>query len=208
MKTPLVIIGAGGLSREVLNWINHNKYSIKSFYSDNTEKGITIYGVPVVSTFKEFAGFDFVLGVGDPRAKEKLFRDAIENGLNPCRPIVHRSATRGCAVNIGYASVICPGVVITTNVKIGKGVLVNLNSTIGHDTIIEDFVTINPGSNISGNCHIKNKSFIGTGSTIREKLIVGSNSLLGMGAVLTKNLPDNETWVGNPASLIKKNSYN
>jgi acetyltransferase-like isoleucine patch superfamily enzyme len=67
---------------------------------------------------------------------------------------------------------------------------------------IDDFVTIAPGANISGNVTLGFASSIGTGASVREKCKVGVEAVLGMGAALTKNLPDGETWVGVPAKRM------
>ena len=57
---------------------------------------------------------------------------------------------------------------------------------------------------MSGHCHIKNGAFLGVNSTLRDGITIGENSIIGMGSVVTKNVPDNETWIGSPAK--KKNN--
>ena len=42
------------------------------------------------------------------------------------------------------------------------------------------------------------------GALVKNGLTVGENSVIGLGAVVVKNIPDNETWVGNPAKPILK----
>jgi acetyltransferase-like isoleucine patch superfamily enzyme len=80
-----------------------------------------------------------------------------------------------------------------------------LNSTIAHDCIIEDFVTVLPGANISGNVKLSMGAYIGAntcvlqGKSVTEKLIIGKYSIVGAGAVVTKNVPDNTIVKGIPA---------
>lgn len=45
---------------------------------------------------------------------------------------------------------------------------------------------------------------IGANATILAGLVIGENSMIGSGAVVTKNIPDNEIWIGNPARFHKK----
>ena len=45
---------------------------------------------------------------------------------------------------------------------------------------------------------------IGAGSTILPGIVIGENSIIGAGSVVTKNVPANEVWVGNPAKFLKK----
>lgn len=107
------------------------------------------------------------------------------------------------------------GVVIENNVYIGSNT--NIVSGSLSDTIIGEGSKINGICFIGSNCNIGKNVWI-TGSTmlagsvkvgnnatiyskvvVREHLIIGSNTVIGMGSVVTKNVPEGETWVGNPA---------
>ena len=79
----------------------------------------------------------------------------------------------------------------------------NMNNTFGHDAIIGDFVTINPGSNISGYVTLGKEITIGAGVQIIPHKSVGNGVIIGAGAVVIKDLPDNCTAVGAPAKPIK-----
>lgn len=93
---------------------------------------------------------------------------------------------------------------MTVDVNIGKHVIVNLSCTIGHDTVINDYVTIFPGVNISGGVYIGKNSNIGTGSAILQYLKIGENVTLGSLSNVIRDIPNNCTAVGNPAKIIKK----
>ena len=93
---------------------------------------------------------------------------------------------------------------MTTNIELGCHVIVNLACTIGHDSILEDFVTIAPGVNISGNVTIGTGTDLGTGSKIIQGISVGSWTVVGAGAVVNRELPANVTAVGVPAKIIKE----
>ena len=96
------------------------------------------------------------------------------------------------------------GSVITNDVKIENGVLINLNCTIGHDSHIGSFVEMSPGVHISGNCVVGDYSVLGTNSTVLPKISIGKNVIVGAGSVVTKNIPDNSLVVGIPAKVIKE----
>ena len=42
---------------------------------------------------------------------------------------------------------------------------------------------------------------IGAGATILPGIIIGENALIGAGSVVTKNIPKNTIWIGNPAQM-------
>lgn len=110
------------------------------------------------------------------------------------------------------------GVVIKDNVEIGANTCID-RGTLGN-TIIEDGVKIDNlvhiahnvevGANsviiassvIGGSTKIGENAWLALSVTVRHSIKIGKNSILGMGAVLTKDLPDNETWMGHPARPI------
>jgi acetyltransferase-like isoleucine patch superfamily enzyme len=93
--------------------------------------------------------------------------------------------------------------IITNDITIGKGVLINLNCTIGHDCVIKDFVELCPNVNVIGHVKIVNRNFLGTSATILPNITIGDNCIIGAGSVVTKDVPDNCMAVGVPAQIKK-----
>ena len=58
-------------------------------------------------------------------------------------------------------------------------------------------------ASICGSVKIGDYCNIGSSAVIRDGCKVGQNSFLGMGSVLTKDMPPNEMWFGNPAKKYK-----
>lgn len=106
-------------------------------------------------------------------------------------------------VEIGEGSIICAGTIITVDIKIGNHVIINLDCTIGHDDIIEDFVTIYPSVKVSGNVLIGTCSELGTGMLIIQGKKVAPDTIIGAGAVVVKDCLESGTYVGSPAKRIK-----
>ena len=91
-------------------------------------------------------------------------------------------------IAIGKGSIICAGSILTTNVKLGEFAQINLNTTIGHDTIVGDYFTCAPGANISGNCCIGQNVYIGTNATIKDNVKICNGVVIGMNAGVVKNI--------------------
>jgi serine acetyltransferase len=92
---------------------------------------------------------------------------------------------------------------ITTNVKINDFVILNLQCTVGHDTVINNLAAFMPSVNISGEVNIGEGVYVGTGAKIINQLEIGDYTIVGAGAVVAKSLPAHCTAVGVPAKPIK-----
>ncbi len=57
---------------------------------------------------------------------------------------------------------------------------------------------------IGGSTKIGEGAWIAPGASLRDNITIGKFATVGLGAVVTKNIPDGETWVGNPAKKFDK----
>ena len=207
----IVIIGAGAFSREVL-WliqeINEDKkeWEVLGFLDDNSENiGKIIHGKPVLGKIEDLKNLSkdvySIITIANGDVREKIVNQYRDRKF---ATLIHPNIKIDSSNFIGEGTIICSGNIITVDVNIGKHVIVNLSCTIGHDTIIDDYVTIFPGVNISGGVQIGKNSSIGTGTAILQYLEVGKNVTLGSLSNVIRNIPDYCTAVGNPAKVIKK----
>lgn len=112
-------------------------------------------------------------------------------------------------VVIGPGSVLSPFVTLTSNIRIGQHFQCNLYSYVAHDCVIGDFVTFAPCVRCNGNIWVDDHAYIGTGAILRQgapgsPLRIGRGAVVGMGAVVTKDVPSGATMVGNPASELHR----
>lgn len=154
--------------------------------------------------------FCFAIGIGDPKVRKDVFN---RNPKLIYPNLIHPSTTFGYkqknSIESHKGNIITAGCRITNGCFFGDFVILNLNCTIGHDCIIDDFSSIMPGVNISGNVKLCENSYIGTGASIihggkDNKLVVGENCIVGSGAVVTKDTPKNSIMVGVPAKPLSK----
>ena len=212
----MVITGAGGMAKELFEVLHQHGYSEEIFFFDDVSPRAPkqIFGSYVLRNVMEvkeaFVKNDnFILGLGNPFLREKVYQKfaAINGRLNS---LVSPLATVGKFGNIiGTGCNIMTGVVITNNVTLGKGVLINVNASISHDCMLGDFTEISPGAVITGKCRIGNYTLIGSNATIMPGISIGKGVIVGAGAVVTKNIADNAIVTGVPAApLIKQNRIN
>jgi sugar O-acyltransferase (sialic acid O-acetyltransferase NeuD family) len=206
----IAIFGAGGFGREVaflIKDINKKNYQweIIGFF-DNAKKG------EIVNDYKVFGGLEelnkikeelyLVIAIGTSISKKNVV-EKIKNPLVKFPILIHPSVIISDRVEIGEGSIICAGNIITTNIRIGKHVIINLDCTIGHDAIINDYCSLMPSVNVSGETEIGECSFLGTGSLIINQRKVGKNVIIGAGSSVIKDIPDDCTAIGSPAKPIK-----
>jgi len=96
------------------------------------------------------------------------------------------------------------------NITIDEGTMIGAETRIMdcdfHDiqvTIAEDG-KVTRGSGKASPVHIGANTFIGAGCTILKGVTIGDRSVIGAGSVVTKSIPEDELWAGNPAKFIKK----
>ena len=210
----IVILGAGGFGREVLDIIiAQNKVSkrwkILGFVDENPElKGKVLNGYPVLGSFDWFTKIDLkeirvVCAIGDNISKKKVVEKAKGLGLRFAN-VVHPSVIMTEFVTLGEGVVICAGCILTNQITIGNHVIINLDVTIGHDSIIEDFCTLSPGVHISGRNKIGEGANVGTGAVTIQGIVIGRWSIIGAGAVVAQDIPEKVVAVGVPAKPIKQ----
>jgi len=105
-------------------------------------------------------------------------------------------------VEIGAGCMIAKGGLSAT--IIGSGTKINAGCFIAHNGVLGRNVWISPKVNIAGSVKIDDNVTIFSGAIIREQRKIGKGSIIGMGSIVTKNIPEGETWIGNPARKLEK----
>lgn len=118
--------------------------------------------------------------------------------------IIHPTAYIGNNVSIGKGVIICPNCILTSNIEVKAHVHLNIQTSIGHDSILGEYTTTAPKVSVSGNNKIGSNVYMGTSSSTKEKIAICSNAIIGLNSGVVKNLHEEGTYIGTPAKLIKK----
>jgi sugar O-acyltransferase (sialic acid O-acetyltransferase NeuD family) len=219
MTVHFGLIGAGGSGREVMPYaaasvarqLSVPESEVRTYFVESWEPGqAECNGRPLMSlqTFLGLTGERyFNVAIGDGAAREKV---ATEIGQH-ARPLSIFSATATILDEnvIESGAVLCSNATVTSNTRIGVFFHGNMYSCVHHDCVIGDFVTFAPGARCNGRVHVDNYAYIGAHAVIKEgtpkkPLKIGARSVVGMGAVVTKDVPSGVTVVGNPARILIK----
>ena len=209
----IIIFGASGFGREVV-WLVERinavspTWNILGFMDDDeTIQGTIINGYKVIgktSDVRNYPNAYFVCAVGSSAIRERIITNLKKT--NPeikFGTVIDPSVEISDLVTIGEGTIICAHTIITVNISIGNHVIINLDCTIGHDAVLQDFVTLYPSVNVSGITYIGRCSELGTGMQIVQGKKIGDYSIVGAGSVVVKNIPAKCTAVGTPAKPIK-----
>lgn len=108
----------------------------------------------------------------------------------------------GDDVEIGANCQIARGALSDTVIK--DGCKMNGLCFVAHNCVLEENVWITGDTMLCGSVHVGKNATIFSDVIIRDQRTIGEGAKIGMGAVVVKNIPDGETWLGNPATKYEK----
>jgi len=210
------IYSAGGFAREVLPIVAATVGEVREGGTlcviDDAPPVSSVNGYPVL-TYPQFLGHSgsrkfFNVAVSDPSTRKLLAERCLTDGLVPF-DVISPGHLRYDQNEVGEGAILCANTIITSNATIGRFFHANIYSYVAHDCVIGDYVTFAPRVNCNGNVVIDDLAYIGTGAVIRQgrpgaPLRIGRGAVVGMGAVVTKDVPDGLTVVGNPARPLDR----
>ena len=180
MKEKLLLVGAGGFGRVVL------EHAICiydcAFVDDGHEAGTCINGVPVIGKISDLAMLfsdykKLIVTIGNNALREKIYRTAAEIGYSFPNVIVP-SAYISPFASVGNGCVILNNVVIQNNSKVGDGVILNPGVEIHHDSVVEDYVLIYTNSVVRSLAHVGKRAHLGSTLTISNEVVIPDDAVL------------------------------
>jgi len=119
------------------------------------------------------------------------------------------SSFAGLRTNIGSENIIRENSLVQSSLDgqttIGDRNFLMVGTHVSHDCKIGDEITLAQKVILAGHTSIQSYSNIGTGAVIKQKLSIGQYVMVGMGSVVTKNLPPFGLYYGNPCKYIRPN---
>lgn len=201
---PLVIVGAGGFGREVLDLVTAlntrtPRFRFLGFLDDGPVRLDLLerLGARHLGDTSRFADIDadYIIGIGSPGPRRRIEAFATDMGRR-ATTLCHPEATIGSDITIGDGVVIAAGARLTTNILVGRHSHINLNCTVGHDVIIEDYVTVFGGVHLGGGVTVESGATLGSGAVILPGVRVGRDATVGAGAVVVRDVAPGSTVVG------------
>ena len=186
MKEKLLLVGAGGFGRVVLE---HARLVYDcAFVDDGYAIGTKINGVEVIGKINDIAMlFDeynkLIVVIGNNILREKIYKEAAAIGYS-FPNIVVNSAYISPYATIGTGCIILNNAIVQNNAKVGNGVILNPGVEIHHDSKVEDYVLIYTNSVVRTYAHVGMRAHIGSTLTIGNNVTVLDDGVVENGCSL------------------------
>ena len=202
----LIIIGAGGYAKSVLDSVDYYNYQIKGFldeYSQDEEH----LGHPILwhglDEVKSPENYFYFIAIGNNKLRKKWFDRLNQRKLRLIN-VVDRSAIISPEAHIGTGCFFGKMSVVNSKAVIGNDCIINTKSLVEHGCIVGNHVNISTNAVINGDVRVGNGSFIGSCSVTLGQKYIGTWSTVGAGAVVIRDVGDSVTVAGVPAKIIMR----
>lgn len=205
----LCIYGYGGHGLEVeelakLINLRKNKWDKIIFADDAKEKSDNkrIFSFEEIQNSYQIPEIEFMVGVGEPIVREKIFNKVKVNGYS-FTTLIHPSAFIASTAVIEEGSMVAYNAFISVKTHLCKNSLIQPMAAIDHECKVGKNSVVSSFVSMGGRSSLGNNSFIGLNACVKQGINIGHESVVGMGAVVIKDVDDRVMVVGNPARRIK-----
>ena len=213
MSRALVVVGAGGHGRELLDVVeacaaaSPGSVELVGVVDDAAsevnlarlaERGVPFLGDVDAWLASAGSGVRYLLGVGSGEVRRALDGRFTAAGLEPATA-VHPAAVVGSEVLLAPGVVVLAGAVVATNTRLGRHTHVHRSANVGHDCVLGAFVTVNPSASVSGDCVVEDDVLVGVGASVLQGLTLRRGATVGGGACVVKDVPEKTVVKGVPA---------
>lgn len=200
----VIIIGASGHGKVIADIVQKSGDRVIGFLDDNPNLPNTFVGFPVVGPVDAYKNIDaeFVIAIGNASIREKIVEKM--KGVHWYTAIHPTAVISDIDVEIGCGTVVMANSVINTGARIGMHCIINSSAVVEHDNCINDFVHVSVGAKLAGAVSVGKGTWIGIGASVSNNVNICGSCMIGAGAVVIKNIEKVGTYVGVPATLIKK----
>jgi len=182
----LVIVGAGGLGREVACWALDAHWTVAGFLDDNSRPWVRkSMPIPILGGLADFVpkdGFYLVIAIGQPSVRRSLQESLVEKGAQFAN-VIHPTAVLAQTARLGIGLVIAPFSLISANALVGDGVVLNYHTVIQHDTEIGAWSQLNSHADVGPSSILGEEVVVGTHAVIPPRVRVPTRSVIAPNSV-------------------------
>lgn len=206
-RTDVVIVGAGGFGREVLQYVRDAfatdpSLRIKGFLDDRPpDLGAFGLDLPVLGDTRTYAlapDDRFVIAVGHPPLRTALAERLAARGAR-FLTVVHPLAFVAASARIGAGCILAPFATVGAHASIGDHTVLTFYASVGHDALVGRSCALSPHAVTNGGSIIGDEVFLGAHAVVNPLQRVGDGAKVAAGAVVYRAVPPRTLAAGNPA---------
>ncbi|WP_245160636.1 NeuD/PglB/VioB family sugar acetyltransferase [Blastococcus sp. CT_GayMR20] len=167
-------------------------------FLDDARAGETVRGLPVLAPEQAEPGAEFVVAIGDAATRRRVV-ERLEAGELVPRSVIHPGAIIAPETTVAPGCVVLPLTYVSSSITLGAHVHLGAGVTIGHDAVLNDYVTVFLGANIAGDVTLGEGATVGGAAMILPGVQVGAGATIGAGSVVTRDVAPGATVKGVPA---------
>lgn len=207
----IVIIGAGGMGREVYHLATEcngygTQFDVKGFLDDNPEalKGVEYSYPPILSSIFDYNIEEndvFACSIGDVPTKVKIVERLESNGASFIS-LTHPNVQINKTAKLGEGLLAFHDVHVGSEAIIGNHVMLQSYAAIGHDAVIGDYCRIDPKASVIGGVKVGNRVTLHTMCVLNHKVTVGDDAVVGALSFVIRKVKPGTTVFGIPAKEL------
>lgn len=204
MTVRLLLIGAGGHGRAVLELLRHAGWPEPAGVLDDDPASAGLPGIPLLGPV---AMAEALCRQGLTAAHVALGHNARRAGLGAwlrelgyALPVLrHPSAVVAGTARLGEGSVLLPRVVLGAAATVGAHVILNTGCIVEHDCVVEEAAHVAPGAVLGGGVRVGAHALVGLGAAVRPGMRIGEGAVVGVGAAVVADVAAGTRVGGVPA---------
>lgn len=205
-KKNIILIGAGGFAKSVIDSLDEKIYKIEGFLDDI--KGGTHLGYPILSNnldnIDEKGKCCYFIAIGDNKKRKHWYNELTKRKLEIIN-VIDETAILSSNITYGRGLFVGKLAVINSDVRIGENVIINTKALLEHGVRVSSHSNISTNVTLNGDVQIGENSFIGSSSVVNGQLKIGNNVIIGSGSVIVRNVENDAVYAGVPGKFIRRN---
>lgn len=198
----VIILGAGGLGRELFWWAQDAGFRPIGFIDDDPDalEAYTGYA-PIVGNVAEAPlSAPLLCGIAQSEPRARCVAHLLGRGAN-FLSCIHPQA-KVLPSKLGMGAIVAPFAFIGADARVGDFLFMQSGAVLGHDVHAGDFLRMDTSAFVGGFATLGDGVTLYTGAKVMPGKTVGDGSTLGAGSVLLSNLPAHTTAFGIPAQKL------